>query len=175
MILVDDLGQLPLVNNKPPYNSRKWAKLLWEQFKTIITLDHIFRQDRQNSGQEHFWELLMNIRDVKPTLDDWMLLMTRSYMAIDSTRNQEFDSCVHLFSTNDNVHSHNRKQLHSLQNPVGHNIAIRVQNVTGNENAMDDELDVELLLSKNTSDDIKSLDRSMTCQRSFRKYYKDCI
>ncbi|XP_057846165.2 uncharacterized protein LOC131055866 [Cryptomeria japonica] len=149
MILVGDLGQLPPVNDTPPYNSRRRAELLWEQFTTIITLDHIYRQEGQGSDQERFRQLLMNIRDAKPTLDDWILLMTRSSMTIDTTTNQEFDSCVHLFSTNDNVHNHNKKKLQSLKNPVARSIASKVQNVTANQSGMDDELDVDLLLSKN--------------------------
>ncbi|XP_057872225.2 uncharacterized protein LOC131078521 [Cryptomeria japonica] len=145
-----DLGQLPPVNDRPPYNSRRQAKILWEQFTTIITLDHIYQQEGQGNDQERFRQLLMNIRDAKPALDDWILLMTRSSMTIDTTTNQEFDSCVHLFSTNDNVHNHNKKKLQSLKNPIAHSIASKVRNVSANESGMDDELDVELLLlSKN--------------------------
>ncbi|XP_059064495.1 uncharacterized protein LOC131856654 [Cryptomeria japonica] len=102
---VGDLGQLPPVNDRLPYNSRRREKLLWEQFTTIITLDHIYRQEGQGSDQERFRQLLMNIRDAKPTLDDWILLMK--------------------------------------------SFASKVRNVTTNQSGMDDELDVELLLSKN--------------------------
>ncbi|XP_057867156.2 uncharacterized protein LOC131074524 [Cryptomeria japonica] len=92
IILVGDLGQLPPVNDKAPYQSKRRAKLLWEEFKTIITLDHDFRQYGQNSEQQKFCQLLTNIRDAKPTIDDWMLLMTHSNTTIDATINQEFDN-----------------------------------------------------------------------------------
>ena len=44
VILVADLTQLPHVMDKPLYTSHSIAKTLWEQFKTIITLDEVFRQ-----------------------------------------------------------------------------------------------------------------------------------
>lgn len=78
--MVGDLRQLPLVNDIPPYQRKIQSKLLWEEFKIVITLNHIFKQDRLNSGQERFRLLLTNIRDANPTIDDWILLMTRSYM-----------------------------------------------------------------------------------------------
>ncbi|KAH9322589.1 hypothetical protein KI387_017228, partial [Taxus chinensis] len=39
MVLVRDLGKLPSVIDKPPYDSNRCAKLLWEAFRTVVTLD----------------------------------------------------------------------------------------------------------------------------------------
>ena len=78
MILVENLAQLPLVSDRPAYESRGGhAKLLWKEFQTVITLNHIFRQDGKSNEQEIFHILLSNIRDAIPTLEDWMILMSR--------------------------------------------------------------------------------------------------
>ncbi|KAH9330971.1 hypothetical protein KI387_003079, partial [Taxus chinensis] len=69
------LGQLPPVTDKPPYDSNRRAKLLCEAFGTIVTLDKVFRQAGEDEDQKSFRELLANLRDANPTLDDWMLLM----------------------------------------------------------------------------------------------------
>lgn len=83
MILVGDLAQLPPVNDRPTYESRRL--LLWEEFKTVVTLSHIFRQDGQSNEKEIFCVLLSNIRDANPTIDDWMLLMSRSNANMSTT------------------------------------------------------------------------------------------
>ena len=61
IILVGDLGQLPPVSDKPPYDSNARAKLLWEEFKTIVTLDKVFRQEGESEDQQRFHQLLTNI------------------------------------------------------------------------------------------------------------------
>ena len=48
IILVGDLGQLPPVKDKVPYASFRRAKLLWEEFKKVVTLEKIFRQDGED-------------------------------------------------------------------------------------------------------------------------------
>ena len=75
--MVGDLGQLPPVNDKPAYASQRRAKLLWNEFKTVVTLDKIFRQDGEDNDQQRFRELLTNLRDANPKIEDWNLLMMR--------------------------------------------------------------------------------------------------
>ena len=58
IILVGDLGQLPHVSDKPPYVSNVRAKLLWEEFKTIVSLDKVFRQEGESEDQQRFCQLL---------------------------------------------------------------------------------------------------------------------
>jgi len=70
IILVGDLGQLPPVMDRPPYASDNHAKLLWQRFKTIITLDTVFRQEGDTEDQKRFRQLLTNLRDANPTEDD---------------------------------------------------------------------------------------------------------
>ena len=54
IILVGDLGQLPPVSDKPPYDSNVHENLLWEEFKTIVTLDKFFRQEGESEDQQRF-------------------------------------------------------------------------------------------------------------------------
>ena len=78
----------------------------------------MFRQEGESEDQQRFRQLLTNIRDVAPTIDDWKLLMTRTYVSLPQNVKEEFDNNIHLFATNDNVHNHNRKKLHSLKNKL---------------------------------------------------------
>ncbi|XP_059076823.1 uncharacterized protein LOC131057818 [Cryptomeria japonica] len=150
MILVGDLGQLPPVNDRPAYASNRRAKLLWEEFKIVVTLDKIFRQDGENIQQQRFRQLLTNLRDANPQIDDWKLLMMRTPTNIDVASNSEFENTVHLFSTNDNVHSHNKKMLYSLRHPVARSVATKAGSVNIAEDFSTGELDLELLICKNS-------------------------
>ncbi|XP_059073384.1 uncharacterized protein LOC131874156 [Cryptomeria japonica] len=150
MILVGDLGQLPPVNDRPAYASNRRAKLLWEEFKIVVTLDKIFRQDGENIQQQRFRQLLTNLRDANPQIDDWKLLMMRTPTNIDVASNSEFENTIHLFSTNDNVHSHNKKMLYSLRHPVAQSVATKAGSVNIAEDFSTGELDLELLISKNS-------------------------
>ena len=76
-----------------------------------------------------------------------MILMSRCNSNMSITENEEFQSGVHLFSTNENVYNHNKKMLLSLTNPIAQSIDVKTT-----QSSMDgdgsDELDMELLLSK---------------------------
>ncbi|XP_057830374.2 ATP-dependent DNA helicase PIF1-like [Cryptomeria japonica] len=150
IILVGDLGQLPPVNDRPAYDSNRRAKLLWGEFKTVVTLDKIFRQDGENFEQQRFHQLLTNVRDANPQIEDWKLLMTRIPPNMDAANNLDFNNRVHLFSTNDNVHNHNKKMLHLLKQPVARSVATKVGSVNIVEDCSSDELELELLISKNS-------------------------
>ena len=148
MILVGDLGQLPPVKDRVAYDSRRRARILWEVFKIVITLEKVYRQEGENLDQNKFFQLLKNIRDAQPTIDDWKLLMSRTTCNIPKNVYDNFDNNVHLFSTNDNVHKHNRRKLHSLQEPVACVIATKLSNYSSVVNNCVDELDIELLISR---------------------------
>ncbi|XP_057856401.2 uncharacterized protein LOC131065774 [Cryptomeria japonica] len=136
IILVGDLGQLPPVNDRPACDSNRRAKLLWGEFKTVVTLDKIFRQDGENFEQQRFCQLLKNLRDANPKIEDWKLLMTRIPPNMDAANNVDFDNTVHLFSTNDN--------------PVACSVATKAGSVKIVEDCSSDELELELLISKNS-------------------------
>ena len=143
------MGQLPLVNDRPAYDSNRRAKLLWQEFKTVVTLDKVFRQDGENIQQQRFRQLLTNVRDANPQIDDWNLLMTRIPIRLDIVSNDDFDKAVHLFSTNDNVHNHNMRMLYSLRHLVARSLATKSSNGNRNEELSSEELDIELLISNN--------------------------
>ena len=146
IILVGDLGQLPPVMDKPAYACEGHAKELWNLFITVVTLDTIFRQDGQSNDQRRFRYLLMNVRDAIPTLEDWKLLMERTDTNMNGSTKELFDKSIHLFSTNDDVHNHNKRCLRSLNRPVARSVATRVSSNYSAE-ADEEKLDNELLIS----------------------------
>lgn len=54
IILVGDLGQLPPIMDKQAYASDGPAKELWKTFRTIVTLEIVFREDGQSNDQKRF-------------------------------------------------------------------------------------------------------------------------
>ncbi|XP_059067696.1 uncharacterized protein LOC131858467 [Cryptomeria japonica] len=148
MILVGDLDQLPPVKDKPTYANNRQAKILWQDFKTVVTLEKVFRHDGEDIQQKQFRELLTNLRDAHPAINDWKLLMSRTNTNIIVPMHEDFDNNVYLFSTNDNVHNYNKK-LYSLKEPIARSIATKVGTLNAQEGNSHDELDMELLISKN--------------------------
>ena len=123
---------------------------MWEELKTVVTLDKIFRQEGENIEQKRFRQLLTNLRDADPQIEDWKLLMMRAPINLDATTNEEFQNCVHLFSTNDKVYNHNKIMLHSLKHPVARSLATKVGSLNSTEDYSNGELDLELLISNNS-------------------------
>lgn len=76
--------------------------------------------------------------------------MTRIPTNMDPINNVKFDNTVHLFSTNDNTHNHNKKMLHSLKQPVAHSVTTKAGSVNIVEDCSSDELELELLINKNS-------------------------
>ncbi|XP_059064464.1 uncharacterized protein LOC131856633 [Cryptomeria japonica] len=66
-----------------------------------------------------------------------------------TTINEAFDNDVYLFSTNDNVHNHNRKKIYSLKQPIARSIGTKLGPVNATERSSHDKLDMEFLISKN--------------------------
>jgi len=70
MILVGDLGKLPRVKDKLLHASKKTRKVSWKIFNIVVTLDKKFMQQGDDSRHASFLNLLTNIRNAKPFLDD---------------------------------------------------------------------------------------------------------
>ena len=51
---------------------------LWQSFDIVVTVSTVFRQQGTSPAQISFCQLLSNLRNATPTIDDWKLLMTRS-------------------------------------------------------------------------------------------------
>lgn len=144
------MGQLPPINDRPTYDNNRREKLLWQEFKIVVTLDGIFRQDEENDDQQRFRQLLTNVRDANPQVDDCRLLMTRTPININVATNSDFDNVVHLFSKNENIHYHNKKMLHSLKNPIACSIVTKEGNINPLEDYSNNELDLKLLICKDS-------------------------
>ena len=76
-----------------------------------------------------------------------MILMSRCNANMSSTKIEEFENSVHLFSTNDNVCNHNKTMLLSLLNPIAWSIVVKTTHSSMDGDGSD-ELDMELLLRK---------------------------
>ena len=76
--------------------------------------------------------------------------MMRILVQLDAPTNDDFDKEVHLLSTNDNVHNHNRTMLHSFGYPIAHSLATKTWNGNIVQDGSIDELDLELLISKDS-------------------------
>ena len=76
MILVGDIGQFPTIKDKLLYVGNTAGRVLWKYFRSVVTLDTIFCQHGTNPKQLNFKRLLTNIKNEKPTKDDWNLLMS---------------------------------------------------------------------------------------------------
>ena len=142
------MGLLPPVGGRVAYDSNRREKLLWKEFKIVVTLDKILSQNGENDNQQKFRQLLMNVRNANPQIDDWRLLMTRTPINIDLLTNLYFENSVHLFSKNENVHSHNKKMLHSLKYLVARSVVKKAGHGNALEDYSNDEFDLELLLCK---------------------------
>ena len=118
MILVGDLGKLPPVKDKPLYIGNTVGRVLWKYFRKVVTLDMIFHQQGTDPNQVKFKRLLTNIRNANPTVDDWNILMSRTYANMDGTESNTFSSEIHLFPTNNLVNVHNQCMLKSLGIPI---------------------------------------------------------
>lgn len=121
-MLVGELGQLPLVRDKPPYAGNTIGKVLWNKFNIVVTLDTIFCQQGNNDKQSCFHRVLKNIRNVEPNLEDWEFLKSRDDMRSHPTERDLFNA-VHMFPTNNLVSFYNRHMLKSLNSPIARCVA----------------------------------------------------
>jgi hypothetical protein len=123
LILVGDLGHLPPIMDKYVHTSEGLAKELWNSFTIVVTLDILFRQDRQINEQKCFCHSLMNVRDAMPTIKDWKLLMTPTDTSSNTSTKDSFDKEMHFFLTNDDVQNHNKHCLRNLNCPTATSVA----------------------------------------------------
>ena len=70
MILVGDIGKLHPVRDKPLYVGNTAGRVLWKDFRKVVTLDTIFRQQGTYKNQFNFKKLLTNI---KMQNQQWMI------------------------------------------------------------------------------------------------------
>ena len=88
----------------------------------------------------------MNVRDAIPIVDDWKLLMSRTYSSLDSSANESFNRKIHLFATNEDVDNHNRRSLASLNHSIAQNVVVALlRKYYCYED--DEKMQIELLLS----------------------------
>ena len=70
IIHVGNFGQLPPIKDIPMYAVSSIGTTLWRTFDTFIMLETIFRQQGNNPSQTAFRQLLLNLRNATPTVED---------------------------------------------------------------------------------------------------------
>ena len=133
LILVGDIGQLPPVQDKPLYIGNTAGRVLWKDIRNVSTLDTIFCQRGTDPNQVNFKRLLTNIINANPTVDDWNILMSRTYANMDSIEINTFKSKIYLFPTNTLVNVHNRCMIKSLGIPIARYITEHTKNTDFND------------------------------------------
>ena len=111
MIILGDFGQLPPVKDIRIYAGSSLGTALWRTFDTFVTLKTIFRQQGDSPSQISFLQLLLNLRNETPTIEDWALLMTRTTSCLSNVENCSFQQSIHLYPTNSFVALHNKHIL----------------------------------------------------------------
>ena len=127
IILVSDLRQFPHVMDKHSYALEGIANELWNIFTIVVPLDTLFRPNGQSNEHISFHNLLMKIRDVVPTIEDWKSLITHTDTSLDASMKKSFDKAIHLFAKNDDVNCHNKRLIRGLNRPIATNIATSVR------------------------------------------------
>lgn len=133
IILIGDPGQLLPVCASSLYDTAlktplaKGGYLAYNQFKIVITLEAVMRQQNLDNDQQqaHFIELLPRLRDGTSTIDDWKLLKTRF---TNSAINIGFENAISIFNDNDSVDKINLEKLSEMKSPVTEIIAINSSN-----------------------------------------------
>jgi ATP-dependent DNA helicase PIF1 len=145
IILIGDLDQFPPIKDIPLYASASHGSTLWCSFNTMITLQTIFCQQGDDPSQVTFRNILHNIRNAEPSLEDWNLLMSRTNSFLSQDELCTFHASMHLFATNKLATQHNQQMLKFL------NIPIALSNVEQRNNHVpstfeDEQLDPKVLL-----------------------------
>jgi hypothetical protein len=117
------LGQLPPVVDKPLYVVETPWRTLWTTFTTGIKLETIFQQQVISDSQSRFRQLLTNIHDATPKIDDWNLLHSRTCRFLSIEERQRFDTSIDLIATNILVENHNKIMLQSLNMSIARSSA----------------------------------------------------
>ena len=121
IILIGDFAQLPPIGDRLLFNnpnvtsheSNDHGYLLYTQFKTVVKLKQILRQD---SATNDFKDLLLAIRNGNITHDIWQSLLSRSPTNVSNL--SDFNNATHLFFDKLSVAECNLRYLQTLNTPV---------------------------------------------------------
>ena len=116
-LLTGDCGQLPPVMDLPLYTTVSRTELSdlesidYHLFDCAVILDQVMRHAGQDAGQERFLNLLLRLRNVELTVEDWKYLMTQTAGEVGDTKS--FDDALHLYCTIESVAEHNVAKVHA--------------------------------------------------------------
>lgn len=94
------------VKDIPLYGGTSHESALWKTFNTIITLDRIFHQQGNNISHVTFKNIVQNIRNENPTIDDYNILMSHTHSFLLEDEIHYLHDSMHLFPTNSRTTIH---------------------------------------------------------------------
>lgn len=122
VLLFGDFGQLPPVMDLPLYTAdtrsdlSDQGRIVYSLFDKAFTLTQIMRQAGSDSGQVHFRDILLHLRNAEITVDDWQLLMSQTPTAVANLT--PFATALHLHPTVEAVVEHNVAKLQAIGHPI---------------------------------------------------------
>ena len=124
VILVGDIAQLPPVMDKVLYHRKPNDEIstagfaVYSSFDTVVKVTVNQRSKGDEINQKMFRTVLLNLRNGNSTLDDWNLLLTRTFSNLKNVSN--ISEYVKLSFSNENVAKNNYEALESLNVPIAH-------------------------------------------------------
>ena len=82
--------------DKPLYARATLGNHLWIECRTVTILEMVFQQAGIDGTQQRFHELLTNIHNATPTLEDWNLLQYRTNTFLSTKERSEFDTVMNI-------------------------------------------------------------------------------
>ena len=134
-LLFGDFGQLPLVMDQPLYTTCSQSELsdqgmtAYQSFTSAAVLDQIIRQAGDDPEQRRFRCLLLRLSDGATTIDNWMLLMSRTPTAVNDL--QSFETALHLYPTVEAAVDHNVSHSHASRQLAVLSFHIWIRTVIG--------------------------------------------
>ena len=121
IIRIGDFAQLPPVGDKVLFSNPKVTNhelndhgyLLYKQFKTVVKLNQILRQD---SATNDFKDLLLTICNGNITRDLWQILLSRTAAKVNN--HSDFENATHLFFDEQSVAECNLTHLQRLSSSI---------------------------------------------------------
>ena len=119
---------------------------LWRTFDTFITLETIFRQQGNSPSQTAFRQILLNLRNATPTVEDWALLMTRTTSCLSHVKNSSFEQSINLYPTNSSITLHNKHMMKQINMRITHCFAEQ-RNKNSHQFIDEEQLGLKVLLA----------------------------
>lgn len=118
IIFLGDSGQMPPIQYIPMYVGTSCDYALSHSFNTFIMLSTVFHQQGVSLSQVVFCQILTNLGNRIPTLEDWNLLMSRKSSSLTHDEHETFQDSMHLYAMNHYVSLHHKTMIKKINMPI---------------------------------------------------------